>query len=254
MTELDLYIDYLEEQHRNHSIYVWSAQGEGYGTITADWIRSKETSAQNAANDIATWKKACKEGYEKVLRAFDCSGLGMYYFGKRFGDKDRTADDMYNTMCDPITKSDLKRGDWVFKQNSAGKKTHVGYIVDDNLHVIEAKGRKYGVTKSELSDTKWNAFGRPIRFKKDIDSEEDTFIVYRVLRVGCKGDDVKQLQERLIARGFYCGHWGANGSYGSATEAAVRNFQKYTWPKFPKEWDGIAGRRTLTAIGAVCKW
>lgn len=252
MTNLDKYIEYLETQVRNHSIYVFGAQGEGYPKITKKWIRSMETTEKNAELAIEYWEEQCALGYEKVLKAFDCSGLGMYELDILFGYEDRTADDMYNTLCDPISKSQLKRGDWVFKANSSGKKTHVGYIVNERLDVIESKGRRYGVTKSPLADS-WNAFGRPKCFKKEIEGE-DIKIMTRVLRVGCKGDDVKRMQARLIELGISCGKWGTDGDFGNATRNAVIQFQKKYWPHTPSEWDGIAGRKTLTALGFVCVW
>ena len=47
---------------------------------------------------------------------------------------------------------------------------------------------------------------------------------------------------------------GADGSFGGATLKAVIAFQKAYWPNRPEEWDGLAGKRTLTALGAECKW
>ena len=44
------------------------------------------------------------------------------------------------------------------------------------------------------------------------------------LRVGDKGDDVRSLQNRLIALGYLSG--GADGIYGESTENAVRTFQR----------------------------
>lgn len=252
MSKLDDFNAYLETQVRNHSIYVFGAQGEKDPTITKKWIRSMETTERNAELAIEYWEQQCDLGYKDVLRAFDCSGLGMYMLYILFGFEDRTADDMYNTLCDPIKKSDLKKGDWVFKANSSGKKTHVGYIVTDKLDVIESKGRRYGVTKTPLADS-WNAFGRPKCFKKDIEGE-DSFVMTRVLRMGCKGTDVKEMQKRLISMSFSCGKWGADGDFGTGTRNGVIAFQKAYWPHTPSEWDGIAGRKTLTALGFVCKW
>ena len=254
---LNEFIDYLELQVLNHSIYVWAAQGEGYNVINDAWIRKMETSEVNAERAIKHWKAMCALGFEKVLRAFDCSGLGMAWIEKHIATPDLTAYGMYTNLCEPITKSKLKRGDWVFKKNSSGKISHIGYIVDDKLNVIEAQGRDYGVVKRPLSATTWTVFGRPKMFKAEIEKEEDTFIATRVLKrtkPTMKGEDVKKMQQRLIDRGFSCGSKGADGSFGDDTKAAVIKFQKYTWPKDEKEWDGIAGRKTLTALGAICKW
>lgn len=48
----------------------------------------------------------------------------------------------------------------------------------------------------------------------------------RILRNGDEGEDVKTLQGYLIALGYDCGKWGADGDYGDATELAVMEFQQ----------------------------
>ena len=47
-----------------------------------------------------------------------------------------------------------------------------------------------------------------------------------VLKKGSKGDSVKALQILLNGHGFSCGSYGADGDFGSATDKAVRAFQK----------------------------
>lgn len=64
-----------------------------------------------------------------------------------------------------------------------------------------------------------------------------------VLRPGDRGDDVKALQVLLIAAGADI---VADGSYGPATEAAVRAFQTTSG----LDVDGIAGPATRTALKA----
>src|SRR5699024_4478501 len=77
---LEQFIAYLWEQVTNHSVYVWGEKGQMKPTITEAWIRGRETSVENANRAIAYWKKQVAAGYGDVLRAFDCSGLGMYFF------------------------------------------------------------------------------------------------------------------------------------------------------------------------------
>ena len=76
---LSEFFDYLHEQLENGSIYVWGAQGQNHETISENWIRRMETSEHNAERAIALWKKRMREGKTEVLRAFDCSGLIMYF-------------------------------------------------------------------------------------------------------------------------------------------------------------------------------
>lgn len=62
----------------------------------------------------------------------------------------------------------------------------------------------------------------------------------RMLKRGMKGADVKTLQAALIAYGFSCGAAGADGDFGSGTEAALKKFQT----KYGLGADGIAGKGT----------
>lgn len=47
-----------------------------------------------------------------------------------------------------------------------------------------------------------------------------------VLKKGAKGDPVKALQALLIGYGYSCGNSGVDGSFGPATDMAVRAYQK----------------------------
>ena len=62
----------------------------------------------------------------------------------------------------------------------------------------------------------------------------------RMLKRGMEGADVKTLQAALIAYGFSCGAAGADGDFGSGTEAALKKFQT----KYGLGADGIAGKGT----------
>lgn len=70
--------------------------------------------------------------------------------------------------------------------------------------------------------------------------EETVTKAVRVLRRGMEGADVKTLQAALIAYGFSCGAAGADGDFGSGTEAALKKFQT----KYNLGADGIAGSGT----------
>lgn len=60
---------------------------------------------------------------------------------------------------------------------------------------------------------------------------------------GSRGQEVRSIQSRLKAWGYYTGE--VDGIYGSRTVAAVKKFQK----KHGLRVDGIAGPATLNAIG-----
>lgn len=67
---------------------------------------------------------------------------------------------------------------------------------------------------------------------------------YVELRKGSKGEQVKRMQAMLIARGYYCGSSGVDGTFGAATLSAVAAFQQEHGLKV----DGIAGNKTLRAL------
>ena len=71
----------------------------------------------------------------------------------------------------------------------------------------------------------------------------------RILRNGCEGDDVKELQSMLIQLDYDLGKWGADGDFGDATEKAVRHFQ--TIAKVAV--DGEVGSETLAALEKAFK-
>ena len=178
MNTLTAFLRYLEEQHANGSIYVWGAQGQTKPVITEAWIKKRETSDANADRAIALWKKQTANGYGEVLRAFDCSGLGMYWLQTLKGvyQSDLSANGMLG-KCARITRAELKRGDWVFRVYTSGankgKVYHIGYVADDALHTIEAKGRDDGVVKRALNASGasyWNAYGRPAVFRAEIEA------------------------------------------------------------------------------------
>ena len=72
-------------------------------------------------------------------------------------------------------------------------------------------------------------------------------LTHRVLRRGCKGEDVKSLQRYLLGCGYYLGQDGpkrdgVDGSFGPATENAVECYQEDT--NGILDVDGVAGPAT----------
>ena len=65
---------------------------------------------------------------------------------------------------------------------------------------------------------------------------------YKTLKVGDRGDSVKQLQTRLAELGYFAGE--VDGAFGNQTRRAVERFQYYQGLSV----DGIAGKRTQTVL------
>ena len=265
MGVLQEFLNYLGEQKDNGSIYVWGAQGQGGETISENWIHRMETSRNNADRAIALWKRRKAEG-KNALRAFDCSGLIVYFFQNLKGvlKSDTTAHGLKG-MCSQISQTQLLPGDFVFRiytsGASKGRAYHVGVVVDMEKNVIEAKGRDDGVVKRPLNAQAgyWNAYGRPGFLKAEI---EEGALVSRPAPAGwelsrllkkasliMKGEDVRAVQQALISKGYSCGGSGADGQYGSNTAEAVKRFQKAN----TLTADGVVGENTCKKLGGIWK-
>lgn len=228
---IEAFVEYLKEQVRNHSIYVWGAQGQKKPTITEEWIRRREKTKRNADRAIAHWKKEVRDGYGDVLRAFDCSGLGTYFFLKKdLIDHDLNADGLMR-LCEPIERKSLREGDLVFRLNGE-RAVHVGYAIDHDA-VIEAKGRDVGVVESTARG--WDRYGRPPFFRS-----------VRTLKLSdpyMRGEDVRLVQNALKRNGYDPGQ--IDGVYGRKTQRAVKRYQRDHGLKA----DGIVGKQTRESLG-----
>ena len=70
---------------------------------------------------------------------------------------------------------------------------------------------------------------------------------YPTLRNGSSGSDVLKLQQALVNAGYSVGNAGVDGIYGSATESAVRQYQRDNGLSV----DGVAGQNTLGSLYSV---
>ena len=179
---------------------------------------------------------------EHATRVWDCNGLaeGLYkdFSGVNINTKARYN---YSGWCGPkgtglIPAYQRREGAAVFWGKTAATITHVAYLdapVDTNKPtgdwwIIEARGVMYGVVRTKLSSRKPNFWGLMTKYFDYSDSEIDysePTLGERILKNGMEGGDVKTMQENLIALGYDCGKWGADGEFGDATELALRAFQ-----------------------------
>lgn len=168
---LNEWLSYLKEMLDCGSIYVRGAQGQFGDQITDKWIAQREYNDETQIKRVkATLQKRIDAGYDpSKIRAFDCSGLGMYFIQniKKISSGDLPSYGMVN-LCDKITRQEVTAGDFLFKTDDKGKINHVAYAIDKN-NCIEARGRDYGVCLSAIDDRGFTIFGRPAFLKKEIE-------------------------------------------------------------------------------------
>ena len=100
----------------------------------------------------------------------------------------------------------------------------------------------YGVIISKLSH--WDEWGELVGVDY---TNEGSETVVTTLRKGDKGEDVRVLQNKLLALGYSLSKYGADGSYGAETTTAVMAFQTDKGLVV----DGICGPITQAALEGV---
>ena len=225
--------------------YIWGAAGMIW---TEAWQKQ------------ATREQTIKYGSQWIgHHVADCSGLFYWAFSELGGY-------MYhgsNTMWDKYTASrgqlkngkrtdggDLLPGTAVFTDHE-GNKSHVGLFIG-NGQVIEAAGTQQGVIMGKVSNSKWTHWAvlkgviMNMTEKPGGDQEPAKTETRPTLRKGSRGEYVQLLQVALISRGFNVGSKGADGIFGSGTEAGLIAFQKANGLK----GDGVCGPLTWAALDA----
>lgn len=199
-----------------------------------------------------------------AARVWDCNGLaeGLYrdYTGKSI---DTQARYNYQNWCKPrgaglIPPEYRTAGAAVFWGDKASAIHHVAFLYrpvdpDDprgDWHLIEARGVMYGVVETTLLRRKpdfWGWMTKYFEYPAQSAGAEDLRLGDRTLEAGMCGEDVRALQQALIRLGYDLGRWGADGDFGDATEAAVRDFQvDHGLPA-----DGIVGEAAFEALDAA---
>ena len=144
--------------------------------------------------------------------------------------------------------------DWEDK-NPAAENTnhpnHVGYVekvVDNVITVIEGnKGEAVARRTLKVNGKYIRGYGLPkylAATNNNKVTEAKIMIELTQLSKGAKGNEVKTLQRLLLALGYKMGNYGADGSFGAATEKAVKAFQKDK----KLTTDGVVGIKTWNAL------
>ena len=217
--------------------YNGNKQGFAYCDVGHDWVH---------------WKAADedKETAEYVTCQTGDLGAGCTYSMR------------YYKQAGRFYEKDPKPGDQIFF-GSGNSSTHTGIVIKVDgarVYTVEfntsgdsgevANGGGVFEKSYPLNYSRILGYGRP-RYdeepEKATTNKGEFTVEMRVLKKGCKGEDVKALQILLIGNGCSCGKYGADGDFGSGTEAAVREYQK----KNKLQVDGKAGPQTWKSLLGV---
>lgn len=222
------------------------------GTAGGVWTQAEQ--------DRATREMTVKYGQKWVGRhVADCSGLFSWAFKQLGGYMYHGSDTMYRkytTESGTLSNGrrtdgqELKPGTAVFTwKPKDGKYGHVGLYIGNGT-VIEAHGTQKGVIASKVSEARWTHWGE----LKGVDysgaapdpqpAPEPEPAKLPTIRKGNKNVYVKQMQTMLDKLGYSLGICGIDGDFGTATEKAVKEFQR----DHGLSQDGVCGPKTWAAL------
>ena len=168
---------------------------------------------------------------------------------KSGGVPDIGADQMMAACSDLSTDfSSIQPGEAV------GMNGHIGIYIGDGLAVECTPAWEDGVQitavhnigkKAGYNGRTWARHGKLpyVTYEKPVTVPSYTLELPQLYK-GCKGEPVRALQAILIERGYSCGSSGVDGSFGPATDKAVKAFQR----DCELDADGYVGHDTMGAL------
>ena len=154
----------------------------------------------------------------------------------------KAAVELFAMLCNKYKLDPLKDG-VILSHNECGKRG-IGSGHVDPEHLWSGLGIGYTMDGFRNDVKKAMSGAGVITTTSHPVAEKTVSVKVRQLSKGMDGNDVKTLQAALIANGFSCGTAGADGDFGSATDAALRKFQT----KYGLGADGIAGNGTWSKL------
>lgn len=262
-----LFVKELEAALKRGDGYIMGARGQnprtGYLDLNETKCRSSwETNGWYYTQYSGSQRTQALYWRNHATRVWDCNGMSEGIYELHTGvNIDSKARYNYAQWCAPkgagiIPEKYRVPGAAVFwSDSSASSIHHVAYLwkpiseghPEGDWYLIEARGVMYGVVSSKLLSRKPNFWGLMTKYydyENAVSAPVELKLGDRILRNGCEGNDVKELQTDLLRLGYDCGKWGADGDFGDATEMAVRAFQR----DHDLEMDGEFGPKSLAAM------
>ena len=219
-----------------------------YNKQAARTAKIQAASADTFGFDCVCFLKGLLWGWEGNAAKTDG---GAVYKSNAVPDIDANA--MMDACSDISTDfSDIQIGEAV------GMEGHIGIYIGNGLAVECTPAWKDGVQitavhnigkKTGYNGRTWTRHGKLPYVTYEADTTKATgpkpyTLELPQLYKGCKGEMVEAVQAILIHRGYSCGTSGVDGSFGPATDKAVRAFQT----DCELDPDGYVGRNTMAAL------
>lgn len=237
--------EYCKRVYAAGWVYWYGTYGKKCSTSLYD-SKKKQYPSHYTSSRTAGYMRDIAEG----KWCADCVGMIKSFFWK---DADLTATPKYasNHCPDVSANGMIKLCSQTGKIGSipdepglvVWKDGHIGVYIGGG-YTIEMRGFDYDCVKRKVSAGPWTKWGRLPKSMIIYDGDKAPDTTDDALRIGCTGQAVIELQEDLLALGYRLPEYGADGDFGSETEAAVKAFQA----DMGLPVTGIADAETLAAI------
>ena len=267
MTGADLAEKCVDVAQNFKTIYMYAAYGFQVNDSTIASKAEQNLNGWYTAKNIAKLRAVANQ--HPPTWGFDCVNLIKALLWGWWGNPEKKAGGaVYASNGIPDTNADgmIKRCSGVtddFSHIEIGEAVwmsgHIGVYIGDGLAVECTPRWADGVQitavhnigkKAGYNGRTWTKHGKlpHVQYEGSITIEDEILPEYalgaRILKRGCTGEDVRELQNALIKLGFSCGPDGADGEFGKSTEKALIEFQTMAGI----EADGKFGPASLAAL------
>ena len=222
--------------------YVFGAWGEQCTPACRRRRKRDDHPTIVSACQVLNGKKSVCDGckWDLPVRMYDCRGFTHWLLEQvGISISGEGATSQWSTKANwaiqgPISEMPKDKVCCVFEKKDS-KMSHTGMYLGDGSTVECSNNVQFFKTMK----SKWTHYAIPAGLYDGGDIPVPT-PKKPTLRKGDAGPYVTLAQTMLIQRGYDLGSWGADGKFGAATDAAVRQFQQ--------DWglvvDGIIGQKT----------
>lgn len=227
------YTKYARDMDAITGFYNGKKQGYAWCDVFVDWLFVQVFGVEEAKRLLCQPDKSLGAGVNFSLNYYKAKG--RLYSQPKVGDQV-----FFGTAHTGFVKKVSGNTFWTIEGNTSSSSG----VIANGGGVFE---KRYTVTSNYK-------FGRPDYTNAEMEgittatttttTEKTVAVKVRQLSKGMDGNDVRTLQAALIANGYSCGSAGADGDFGSGTDAALRKFQA----KYGLGADGIAGSKTWNKL------
>ena len=188
---------------------------------SSDWSYSNPTQERQAQNVVDLARQFVGTKYQwggmTPSTGFDCSGLVQYVYKQNGINLPRTVKDLEKAGTEVPTLADVQIGDLICTPGSGQSGKHikiVSKIENGQIFTIEAKGKKYGIIETPLTDT-----SNITTIRRVLNQKSNNYIIDYFVSKGLTRNQAKGIYGNLMQESG--GNIGAissdgNNSYGLA--------------------------------------